>query len=55
MAASREAMTDLRRILEGRAPFYAKADLTIDTSAAPLDATLHTLRASVRARIAQAA
>jgi XRE family aerobic/anaerobic benzoate catabolism transcriptional regulator len=55
MAASREAMADLRRILEGRAPFYAKADLTIDTSAAPLEATLHTLRASVRARMAQPA
>ena len=28
MAASREAMDDLRRILAGRAAFYAKADLT---------------------------
>ncbi len=32
MAASREAMDDLRRILEGRAPFYAKADATLGTS-----------------------
>jgi XRE family aerobic/anaerobic benzoate catabolism transcriptional regulator len=32
MAASREAMGDLRRILEGRAAFYAKADATLDTS-----------------------
>ena len=31
MAASREAMGDLRRILEGRAAFYAKADATLDT------------------------
>lgn len=31
MAASREAMADLRRILEGRAAFYAKADATLDT------------------------
>ena len=33
MAASREAMDDLRRILAGRAAFYSKADLTLDTSA----------------------
>ena len=32
MAASREAMADLRRILTGRAAFYAKADATLDTS-----------------------
>ncbi len=32
MAASREAMDDLRRILEGRTPFYSKADATLDTS-----------------------
>ena len=55
MAASREAMADLRRILEGRSPFYAKADLTIDTSAAPLDATLQTLRTNVRSRVARPA
>jgi XRE family aerobic/anaerobic benzoate catabolism transcriptional regulator len=32
MAASREAMDDLRRILAGRAAFYSKADATLDTS-----------------------
>src|SRR5450755_4349772 len=32
MAASREAMVDLRRILSGRAAFYAKADAELDTS-----------------------
>ena len=32
MAASREAMADLRRILAGRAAFYAKSDATLDTS-----------------------
>ncbi|MDQ2736002.1 MAG: helix-turn-helix transcriptional regulator [Pseudomonadota bacterium] len=32
MAASREAMDDLRRILAGRAAFYSKADAVIDTS-----------------------
>ena len=32
MAQSREAMVDLRRILVGRAAFYAKADAAFDTS-----------------------
>ncbi len=32
MAASREAMDDLRRILAGRAAFYSKADAALDTS-----------------------
>jgi len=32
MAASAEAMNDLRRILQEREPLYARADLTIDTT-----------------------
>jgi len=32
MAGNSEAMDDLRRILAGRAPFYAKADVALDTS-----------------------
>jgi len=32
MAQSREAMSDLRRILAGRAAFYAKADASFDTA-----------------------
>jgi XRE family aerobic/anaerobic benzoate catabolism transcriptional regulator len=32
MAQSREAMADLRRILAGRTPFYAKADARFDTA-----------------------
>jgi XRE family transcriptional regulator, aerobic/anaerobic benzoate catabolism transcriptional regulator len=43
MAASREAMEDLKRILAGRAPFYAKADLTLDTSRQALEATFDRL------------
>jgi XRE family aerobic/anaerobic benzoate catabolism transcriptional regulator len=31
MAASHEAMEDLRRILDGRAAFYSKADLRVNT------------------------
>jgi XRE family transcriptional regulator, aerobic/anaerobic benzoate catabolism transcriptional regulator len=49
MAASREAMEDLRRILAGRAAFYSKADLVVDTSAQPLEATLNALADGVRA------
>jgi XRE family transcriptional regulator, aerobic/anaerobic benzoate catabolism transcriptional regulator len=48
MAASREAMDDLRQILAGRAAFYSKADMTLNTSAAPLDATFQSLRTMVR-------
>ena len=36
MAASTEAMEDLKTILAGRAAFYSKADLRVDTSAQPL-------------------
>ncbi|MBL8349373.1 MAG: helix-turn-helix transcriptional regulator [Burkholderiaceae bacterium] len=48
MAASREAMDDLRQILAGRAAFYSKADMTLNTSVAPLDATFQSLRTMVR-------
>jgi len=48
MAASREAMDDLRQILAGRSAFYSKADMTVDTSAAPLEATFQVLRQQVR-------
>jgi XRE family aerobic/anaerobic benzoate catabolism transcriptional regulator len=48
MAASREAMEDLKTILAGRAAFYSKAEKRIDTSAQPLAETFHVLRAEVR-------
>lgn len=48
MAASREAMDDLKRILAGRAPFYAKAEFRLDTSAQPLEGSFEALRALVR-------
>ncbi len=48
MAASREAMEDLKGILAGRAAFYSKADFTLDTSAQALDATFAQLRGVVR-------
>jgi len=48
MAASREAMADLKAILVDRAAFYSKADLQIDTSAQPLQETFNLLRNEVR-------
>ena len=48
MAASREAMEDLKGILAGRAAFYSKAQLKVDTSAQPLEPTFVALRQVVR-------
>ena len=48
MAASREAMEDLKRILEGRAAFYSKADMAINTSGRSEDQAFEVLRTSVR-------
>jgi XRE family aerobic/anaerobic benzoate catabolism transcriptional regulator len=48
MAQSKEAMEDLKSILAGRAAFYNKAQLKIDTSAQPLEATFRALRSMVR-------
>ena len=54
MAASKEAMDDLKRILDGRAAFYSKADITIDTSGQTPDQSLHALQSSVRKVMTQA-
>ena len=43
MAASREAMDDLRRILAGRAAFYSKADAVLDTSGRGVNESLEAL------------
>jgi XRE family aerobic/anaerobic benzoate catabolism transcriptional regulator len=48
MAASREAMNDLKQILAGRAAFYSKADLRLDTSEQPIEQTFQALRRMVR-------
>ena len=48
MAASAEAMEDLKRILAGRAAFYSKADLSVDTSGQTLDHSFQALREQVR-------
>ena len=53
MAASREAMEDLKRILAGRSAFYSKADLHFNTSAYPgVDEAFAALRERVQALIA---
>jgi len=49
MAASREAMEDLKRILAGRSAFYSKADLAFNTSDWPgVDDAFAALRDQVR-------
>jgi XRE family aerobic/anaerobic benzoate catabolism transcriptional regulator len=48
MAHSTEAMEDLKSILAGRAAFYNKSQLKLDTSAQPLEATFKALRTMVR-------
>jgi XRE family aerobic/anaerobic benzoate catabolism transcriptional regulator len=49
MAASREAMEDLKRILAGRSAFYSKADMAFNTSAWPnVDDAFGALRDQVR-------
>jgi XRE family aerobic/anaerobic benzoate catabolism transcriptional regulator len=48
MAASKEALQDLKNILDGRQSFYSKAQFAIHTSAQDLEATFELLRATVR-------
>jgi XRE family aerobic/anaerobic benzoate catabolism transcriptional regulator len=48
MAASPEAMEDLKRILEGRSAFYSKADMAINTSGRTENQAYEALRSSVR-------
>jgi XRE family aerobic/anaerobic benzoate catabolism transcriptional regulator len=52
MAASREAMEDLKRILEGRSAFYSKADLAINTSGRSENQAFDVLRTAVRQHLA---
>lgn len=48
MKASREAMEDLKQILAGRAAFYSKAELHVDTSMRTLEGAFGELRRAVR-------
>ena len=51
MAQSKEAMEDLKSILAGRAAFYSKAQLQLDTSAQNLSQTFDLLRGMVRQQL----
>ncbi len=48
MAASKEALEDLKGILAGRTAFYSKAEHRLDTSAQPLAETFERLRSIVQ-------
>ncbi|AQV93676.1 helix-turn-helix domain-containing protein [Cupriavidus necator] len=49
MEGNREAMADLRRILQARAPLYDRADISIDTSGQDAATSLQQLRAQLQA------
>ena len=51
MAGNEEAMSDLKRILDGRSSFYSKAAIVLDTSSQPLRETFELLRTRVREHI----
>ena len=55
MAASTEAMEDLRQILTGRSAFYSKAQLSVNTSQQPLAETYQVLQMKVKAAIGKPA
>ncbi len=55
MAGNTEAMSDLKRILAGREPAYARADLTFDTTGRSLAEAYVELRAALKPRLAAAA
>ncbi|ADU34327.1 helix-turn-helix transcriptional regulator [Variovorax paradoxus] len=55
MAASKEAMDDLRRILDGRAAFYSKADLRVDTGGKTVQQAFEALRTAVGTVVREAA
>ncbi len=47
MAGNREAMQDLRRILDSRAALYGRADITIDTAEKTTEKSLHELTRAI--------
>jgi XRE family aerobic/anaerobic benzoate catabolism transcriptional regulator len=49
MADNAEAMEDLRRILDGRAVLYSKADVTVETAGKSVDQSLAVLKSAVAA------
>lgn len=55
MAGMREAMQDLRRILEGRDALYGRADITIDTAAKAVEKSLRELKRAVTKQLEEQA
>ncbi|MBI1394386.1 MAG: helix-turn-helix domain-containing protein [Betaproteobacteria bacterium] len=51
MSGNAEAMADLRRILDGRSPFYAKADVTVDTGGQSEDSAFEALCATLASAV----
>ena len=51
MAANKQAMEDLRRILEAREPLYRKADLVLDTSGTSVEESFAKLKAALQANL----
>jgi XRE family transcriptional regulator, aerobic/anaerobic benzoate catabolism transcriptional regulator len=51
MAASDQAMEDLRRILESREPLYGKADICLDTSSSSVEESFAKLKAMLQANL----
>jgi XRE family transcriptional regulator, aerobic/anaerobic benzoate catabolism transcriptional regulator len=51
MAENDEAMEDLRRILEARAPLYRKADVQLDTSGASVDESFAKLKEALQVEV----
>jgi XRE family transcriptional regulator, aerobic/anaerobic benzoate catabolism transcriptional regulator len=47
MAGNEEAMEDLKRILAGRAAFYGKADLVVNTSGKTVNESFAELRSAL--------
>ena len=51
MAASDQAMDDLRKILEAREPLYQRADMVLDTSNSSVDQSLSRLKTALQAHL----
>ncbi len=55
MAGNREAMQDLRRILDDRAGLYGQADITVDTAAKTTEKSLHELTRAITQKLEEPA
>jgi XRE family aerobic/anaerobic benzoate catabolism transcriptional regulator len=51
MAASDQAMDDLRKILEAREPLYRRADMVLDTSNSSVDQSFSRLKTALQTHL----